>query len=509
MEQPSNYNTYVMIALGIFFGLSLLVGILPSRKASKGFLSFMIADKSLPWWAIAGTVFATYAGTTTLLGWVGNSARIGLTALWQCGLHAASFLLLSLFFVPILVRMKRVTLAEPLGERYGNNVRQITAALSFFRMVGSVASQIVGIGVVIAIFTDLNLQMAMIVSAVVLIVYVSVGGMYGVAYADTFQGLIMILFLVIAPIYLLVKIGDGSLMEGFGKVLANVPREHLTVTNESPNRIVGWILVMSVANLLRPELFGRIFSARNPKEGVLTWVVVTNIVVLIMIAVVTLGLIAKFMVPDFKGSGDQYGPALFMQAAPLWLTIFYILGVMGAAVSTASSSMLGSASHYITDFHLPIFYKNGQPSQKKMLLLSRLSVIFFTCISLWWALAWKDIINIFQFGYTVLVGGVLVPYLGMFFWPRMTSAAAKWSAILGGGTTIIWKFVLQDFSLIPVGWIARLDPSVPALLLSIGTAIIFTYSNKPEYAKVHEFAKAYDLKRMLRWAEEGMAKEKQ
>jgi Na+/proline symporter len=344
------------------------------------------------------------------------------------------------------------------------------------------------------------------VSAIVLVFYVSAGGMYGVAYADTFQGLIMFLFVVVAPIYLLTKIGNGNMFSGFSTVMANLPAEHLSVTNEDSNRIMGWILVMSVGNLLRPELFGRIFAARSPKEGVLTWIIVTNITFLVIMVVVLLGLITKYLLPDFKGTADQYGPAMFKMIAPVWLTILYVLGVIAAAISTASSSMLGSASHYITDFHLPIFYKNTLPSAKRTLLLSRFAIAFFTGLALWWAISWKDIITIFQFGYTVLVGGLLVPFAGMFFWPRMTSAAAKWSAILGGGTTLIWKFILQDFKLIPISWLSRLDPSVPALILSIGVAIIITYNTEPEYEKVYKFAKAYDLKKMVLWAEAGMAK---
>ncbi|MDR1518905.1 MAG: sodium:solute symporter family protein [Planctomycetota bacterium] len=504
----ADYNTIVIITLVIFFGLSLLVGIIPSRKASKGFLSFMIADKALPWWAIGGTLVATYVGAPTLLGFLGSGAKIGLTSMWLSVAHCGSFMMLALFFVPILIRMKRVTLGEPLGERYGMDVRQISSGLSFFRMVGSIATNTLGIGLVISTFTTLNLAEGVILGSIVLIIYVAAGGMYGVAYADTFQGIIILCFLIIAPVWLLTHIGDGSMVSGFGKVLASIPRENLTVTNEDPNRIAGWMVVMLMGNLLRPELFGRIYAARNPKEGILTWVVATDIAVFIMIIVCVLGLTARYVVPDFTGSADQWGPAMFLAIAPIWLTVFYVLSLMAAATSTATTSMLGSASFYVTDFHIPIFYKNSQPSRTKVVWLSRAAVVFFTGLALWWALAWRDLISILSFSYTVLVAGILVPYIGMFFWPRMTSSAARWAAILGGGTSIVWRFVLQDFKLIPIPWIARLDPSIPALLLSFAAAIVITYLNEPEYEKVYKFAKDYDLKKLLLWAETGLAGKK-
>ena len=503
----SDQNFWVMTLLIIFFAISLLIGIIPSRKASKGFLSFMIADKSLPWWAIGGTLYATFAGTATLLGWVGSSARIGMTSMWQTLCHGASFMMLALFLVPILIRMKRVTLAEPIGERFDNSVRKITSGLSFFRMVGSVASQIIGIGVILSMFTELDLTGGIIASAIILVIYVSLGGMYGVAYADTFQGLIMFAFVVFAPFYILNHIGGGSLFAGINMLVEKLPHSHRSISNGSTNQIMGWIVVMTASNLLRPELFGRIFAARSAKEGILTWVTVTNMIILTMCCVTLLGLIAKVTVPEFSGTQDQYGPALFRAIDKPWLTVFYVLGVVAAAVSTASSSMLGSSSHYVTDFHLPIFYKDNPPTAHKLVWLSRLAVIFFTALACWWALAWKDIIAVFQFGYTVLVGGVLIPYLGMFFWPRMTTSAAKWSAIIGGGTAIFWKFFLQPYNLLPWSGVVDLDPSIPSLLLSIGVAIAVSYCGKPEYEKVYKFAKAYDLKKMVSWAENGMARE--
>ena len=508
MEVSTN-NIPVLVALVALMGISLLIGLLPSKKASKGFLSFMIADKALPWWAIAGSCFATYAGTTCFLGWIGNSGKIGISAAWQFALHATSFLMLGLFFVPILVRMKRVTLAEPLGERFGSDLRRISSFFSFARLIGSTASQIVGIGVLISMFSTLDLRAACILSAIVLILYVSIGGMYGVAYADTMQGLIMLLFIVVAPIVLLAIIGNGSMAAGFSQVIASLPEKNLNMSTAGTNKIIGWVLVMSVANLLRPELYGRIFSARSPKEGVRTWVVVTSMVIVMMIVTLILGMICTYAVPNFEGTNDQYGPAMFIAIAPQWLTILYVLGIMGAAVSTASSAMLGCSSHYITDFHLPIFYKNAQPSQKTMVVLSRIAVIVFTLIALWWALAWKDIITIFQFGYTVLVAGILMPYIGMFFWPRMTSAAAKWSAILGGGTALLWQFVLKPSGILPSGtFIAGLDASVPALILSVSSAIIITYMTAPEYDKVLKFAETYKLTKMIRWAQDGLAEKK-
>ena len=493
----------VIVTIILFFVFSIVIGLWSTKKASKGFLSFMIADKSLTWWSIAGTAYATYAGTITFLAWVGSAGTMGLSAGWQFTIHATGFMMMGVFLVPILARMKRVTLAEPLGERYDSDVRRIASGISFFALVGNNANQILGLGVILSMFSSLSLAQACILSTICLLLYVTLGGMYGVAYADTFQGIIMVLFSFIAPIALLITIGDGNLGTGFNTVWNALPTKNLTMTNTNANQLAAWLLIMPFTNLIRPELYGRIFAAKNPREGIKGWMVAGALVVLTMIPILIMGMVCKYALPDFSGSSDSYAPAMFSAVAPTWLTVFFVLVVVAAAVSTASSQMMGYSSHYVTDFHIPLFYKNKNPDDKKLVLISRIAIVVFTGVGLWWALAWQDLLTIFNFIFTVLVCGVLMPYIGMFFWPRMTTMGAKTSSICGAGLALLWKFILQPYGLLPES-LATLDPAIPSFIVAVVTAIIVSLCTKPEYEKVLEFSKTYRLDRMQKWAESHM-----
>ena len=499
MEGYTGNHVPVLIAIILFFAISMTIGIMNTKKASKGFLSFMIADKALPWWAIAGTAYATYAGTITYLAWIGNTGVLGLSAAWQFGVHATGFMMMGFFLVPILARMKRVTLAEPLGERYDQVLRRISSGLSFFALVGNNSTQILGLGVLLAMFSSLNLTQACITSAVCLVLYVALGGMYGVAYADTFQGIIMVLFTFTTPFILLAIVGHGNMAAGFDTVWNALPTKHLSMVNVSENQLIQWLLIMPFTNLVRPELYGRIFAAKSPKEGMKGWYIATALVVLTMIPVLIMGLIAKYAVPDFTGGSDSYSPAMFIAIAPDWLVVFFVLVVVAAAVSTSSSQMMGYSSHYVTDFHIPLFYKNKTPDEKRLVLVSRLTIVAFTCIGLYWALSWQNQLAIFNFIWTVMVSGTVMPYVGMFFWPRMTTAGAKASAIGGAGLALLWKFILLPNGLLPAA-IAGIDPAIPSIATSVGLGIIVSLCTKPEYEKVRNFAKVYQLTKMEKWA---------
>lgn len=503
MAEVTVNNIPVITTIVLFFVFSMVIGLCSTKKASKGFLAFMIADKSLRWWAIAGTAYATYAGTITYLAWVGSSGALGLSAGWQFTVHATGFMMMGVFLVPILARMKRVTLAEPLGERYDQSVRRIASGISFFALVGNNANQILGLGVILSMFSSLSLAQACILSTVCLLLYVTLGGMYGVAYADTFQGLLMVIFTFIAPIVLLITIGNGDLGAGFNTVWNVLPTKNLSMANTNSNQLAAWLLIMPFTNLIRPELYGRIFAAKNPKEGIKGWMVATALVVLTMIPVLTMGMICKYAIPDFTGGSDAYAPAMFSSVAPTWLTVFFVLVVVAAAVSTASSQMMGYSSHYVTDFHIPLFYKDKTPDDKKLVLVSRMAIVVFTGVGLWWALSWQNLLSIFNFIFTVLVCGILMPYVGMFFWPRMTTVGAKASSLCGAGLALLWKFVLQPAGILP-GILATLDPAIPSFIVAVSTAIVVSLCTKPEYEKVLNFAKSYRLDKLQKWAESNL-----
>ena len=180
----------------------------------------------------------------------------------------------------------------------------------------------------------------------------------------------------------------------------------------------------------------------------------------------------------------------------------FVLVVVAAAVSTASSQMMAYSSHYVTDFHIPLFYKDKNPDDKHLVLISRIAIVVFTGIGLWWALSWGSMLSIFNFIFTVQVCGVLLPYIGMFFWPRMTTAGAKASSIGGAGLALVWKFILQP----SVPACAAISPAIPSFITAVVLAIVVSLATKPEYAKVKEFAATYRLDKIEQWADAGLKK---
>lgn len=489
----------------VYIGLGLAIGVYFSRRASKGLKSFFIADKRLPWWAIAGAALGTYGGGSTFIGFIGKAWQIGMSYVWTDVASGIGVLLMAIILVPILARMSRVTMAEPLGERFNDGVREVTSFLGLIRMVGVTAITIVSIAAVFKSYMGLPFTTGAIIAWAVLTTYVVIGGQYGIGYTDPIQGLLTTATMIIAPIILVVNLGHGSLFEGWHTVLKTIPASHLNGAAIPATTMIGWAITVMFGNFLRPEMFRNIFAARSAREGVLAWVGVGSLLPILLVGNVLIGVIGSAYVPAAGvTSTDVVAPTLFRTAVPLLMQIVYLGALLGTIVSVASSSLMGSASHYVTDFHLK--YISPNLPDRRVARLSRISVLVASLVALWWAVAWKSIITIFLFSHTMMVAGVLVPYVGMFFWPRITTPAALASAISGAVVALVWNFIVLPLSMVS-GPLSIVDAVIPGLLTSVVVGVVVTYLTKPEYEKVLRFAEAYHLNKLADRARAGLARQ--
>lgn len=479
-------SVQVILSILVYLGICLLIPLYFRNKASKGYLEFVIAGKELPWWVITGTSLGTMAAASTFLGWPGLAWQFGWSAGWQVYLNVISVMLMAILLVPLLAKMKRVTLAEPLGERFSSKVRTVASLLSLVRLMGAGAIAISGVGTVISLFTPLSWEVAMVIALLVILIYSWTGGQYAIAYSDVLSSILVVLALIIAPVALLLSIGNGSVIEGWNVIRTTVPETHFDWLGQ-PDRITifGWITVWLFSQFMRPEQYQRVYAARTTKDGVVGWVLASYIAIIALTGSIIGGLASRVLIQDIAVR-DQVFPAALKMAAPGWVSVVYALGICAAVMSTANSVFMSASATFMTDFYLPLSKKDI--SEEKMVKNSRVALLVFSVISLLWAIYWKSIIRITNDTYTLIISGLLFPFWAMFFWPRITTAGAMASLVVGAGLAAVWQ------------WGTPLIPGVPAilpsLLLSIVVGVAISLLTKPEYQKALNFARVYKIKNL-------------
>lgn len=112
-------------------------------------------------------------------------------------------------------------------------------------------------------------------------------------------------------------------------------------------------------------------------------------------------------------------------------------GFLSALMSSADTCLI-SASTIMTLNVIRPFHKASEESH---LRTTRVTVLVVGLVAWLIASQQKGIISSLLLGYTVFVGGVVVPTLATFVRERfgITSQGALWAVILGGGSAILGK----------------------------------------------------------------------
>lgn len=151
--------------------------------------SFSLGNKSFSTLALASTVTATWVS--------GSGFNINLSKFYSQGIIYAfsicgicgTLMLVSLYFVPKMQKfLHKVSIAQIMGEQYGDHARTLTAFCGVFLVGSGIYIQFKIMGLAINyIFPDLNEITCILISSSIVILYSSIGGINSVVQTDKIQ----------------------------------------------------------------------------------------------------------------------------------------------------------------------------------------------------------------------------------------------------------------------------------------------------------------------------------
>ena len=147
-------------------------------------------------------------------------------------------------------------------------------------------------------------------------------------------------------------------------------------------------------------------------------------------------------------------------------------------MSTSDSQLLAASSSVTNDILVGVFKR--KISEKKLLLISRLSLVAIAVIGVF--LAWDPDSSVFQIvsfawaGFGAAFGPVVLLAL---FWKRSNFYGALSGMLVGGAMVFIWKFVVR-----PLGGAFNIYELLPAFLIAIGVNVIVSLCTKKPDAEV-------------------------
>ena len=462
-----------------------MIGYFASKKV-KDIKDYYVGGKKLGFWAVAFSSRATGESAWLLLGLTGLGAMVGASAFWVVlgevvGVSIAWFFMAERF-KELSDKYNSITIPDYLVSRFnasGNTLRIIAAtALSVFVII-YVSAQIDATGTAFETFLGWNYFTGAILGFVIVLTYIFTGGFVAVVWSDLFQGIVMLLGLVLLPIVAYYSIEPAT---PINQELLALDPSFLNIWGEGGFNLLNFFTILGYAAIGlgfmgSPQLFIRFMSIKDRSEirkG--RWVAIVFTIITDSCAVL-IGIYGRYLLTSIGetpesvlGNGAQNVlPMLVEKVMPLSLIGIYIAAVLSAIMSTIDSLLIVASSAISRDFYQQIY--NPNKTDKQMTNISRVITLSLALLALCLALVIavsspdRTIFWFAIFGWSGIAATFCPTIILSIFWKGFSEKGAIASMITGFLSVPIFKFGFTAIDSVGI-YFDKLGELAPAFILA-------------------------------------------
>lgn len=493
----------IIIAIVLYLALMVGIGAWYSKK-NKNTDDFYLGGRKLGPLVTAMSAEASDMSSYLLMGLPGLAVVYGIAeASWTAiGLAVGTYINWLLVAKRIRLyshKINAVTIPEFFAKRFHDNAKVlslIAALIIIIFFVPYTASGFSACGKLFSSLFGVDYQIAMIISAVVIVLYTTLGGFSAASTTDLIQSIVM-------TVALFVVVGFGvSQAGGVHAVLENASQLpayfSLTSTGDGAGGTTpygGLTIVSTLAWGLgyfgMPHILLRFMAIEDSKKLKTSRRIASVWVVISMAVAIFIGTVGVGMIGAGVLDGGFDGERIIIEISKLLSTygVFPALvagvilsGILAATMSTADSQLLAASSSASQDIFISFF--KVKLSQKKAMLIARASVVLISVIGVIIALDENSsIFRVVSFAWAGFGAAFGPLVLFSLFWKRTNKAGAVAGMVTGGAMVFIWKYIIAKLS--PVLNIYELLPAF--ILSSLAIVAVSLLTKAPDKSITDEF----------------------
>ena len=349
--------TLILSIIAIYFLVLILISYFTGKSDSND--AFFLGNKQSPWYIVSfGMIGATLSGVTfiSVPGWVADSQFsymqmiLGMTA---------GYIVIANVLMPIYYRMNLTSIYAYLGDRFGESTHQ-TGAFFFLlsRTIGaSFRLYLVANVMQIAIFDAWNVPFWLTVSLTIILIWIYTfrSGIKTIIWTDTLQTLFMLLAVGVSIWLISDKMGLGlvelshTIRESqYSQVFFWEGKQHFL------KQFFSGAFLAIVMTGLDQDMMQKNLSCRSLSDAKKNMYSFSLVLIVVNIFFLALGamlyLYAEQIGMDIT-KGDDLFPLVALKAdLGLGVGIFFILGLIAAAYSSADSALTSLTTSFCVDF---------------------------------------------------------------------------------------------------------------------------------------------------------------
>ena len=494
----------IMTTIILYLCLVIFTGVMIGKRSKKSAEGFYLGGRGMGPLVTAMSAEASDMSSYLLMGIPGLAYLSGVAdASWTAiGLAIGTylnFLLVARRLRRYSVELDAITIPSFISKRYGEKkpiIMGIASLIILVFFVPYVASGLAAIGKLFNSLFGWNYMLSVIVGAIVIISYTSVGGFSAVATMDLIQSVIMTVALCVIVVFGIVQAGGMDAVLAHASSLPGFLSFGQTYNAASGQaepygliRIVS-MLAWGLGYFGMPHILVRFMAIRHEDELKISRRIASIWVVISMAVAVFIGIVGHAVsnvgrIPMLEGSATEtvivrlsdllssYG------LLPAIVAGCILAGILASTMSTADSQLLAASSAVSSD----MLNRNG----KSGIIAARITLLLIAVFSV--ILARNPNSSVFQIvsfawaGFGAAFGPVVLFAL---FWRRTNKYGALAGMLSGGVMIFVWKYLVR-----PLGGAWNIYELLPAFIVACVAIVVFSLATPaPDQSVLDEFDRA-------------------
>jgi len=422
----------------IYFVVLILMGYYISKRA-KSASDFLVAGRKLGLLLTTATLAAVQLGAGVLMGGAELGAGSGFWPGMWYGLGCGGGLILAGIFVAAKLRKnKGFVPLDFFADRYGEKkwVRVWGWLSNIPSLLGIFVVQIMAAGSIFSVF-GFDYKQGVILSAIVIMTYSVMGGMWGVVVNDLIHLGVIILGIPLVAVMTFIKLKSlGNIQVG---AVFSTPFIPSGMLSKAIFLILPFLLAISISY----DAYMRYQSAKSAKVAQWGCILGGIIVIFISFCAGFVGAAGRIIFPNVENVAVL--PHVIKEILHPALAGIVVAALLAAAMSSANCLLISLSGCFSRDLYNKVFHPEANLDELKYAkLLSRVVIVVALIAGVLIAFYAKGILYtmiIFNYPY---MGSMLIPLLGGVLWKRATAQGAL-SAIFVGGIIGVIAFIVGVF----------------------------------------------------------------
>jgi solute:Na+ symporter, SSS family len=453
---------YAIIAL--YFAFVLGIGYL-ARHAISNSLDFFLSGRSLPAWITGLAFISANLGAIEIMGMSANGAQYGMPTVHYFWIGAIpAMLFLGIVMMPFYYGSKVRSVPEFMLRRFGPGAHLVNAISFAFAQVLIAGINLFLLATIVNVLLGWPLWVAVIVAGVIVLSYITLGGLSAAIYNEVLQFFVIVAALLPLTLIALNKVGgwDGLTQRvteaGYGNQMSAWPGNELVGFDSSVLSVIGLVFglgfVLSfgywTTNFVEVQ---RAMASKSMNNSRRTPIIGAFPKMFVPFIVIIPGMVSAVLVPEMI-QGKAEGTVDYNNALLYLMRDLLPNGMLGLAIAGLLASFMAGMAANISSFNTVFSYDIWQDYVVKgrdddyYLRVGRAVTVLATLGAMgtaFIAASYTNLMDYLQQLFSFFNAPLFATFILGMFWKRMTPTAG-WVGLVSGTVAAVLVALLSEDS---------------------------------------------------------------